>query len=55
MGAAGVPLMLIESPRWTSWRMGPTSVIVAEKPLPPDLEVSLGVKAEIVPKCSTVF
>jgi hypothetical protein len=49
----GEPLMLIESPRWTSSRIGPTFVIVAEKPLPPDTEVSRGIKEDIVPMCST--
>jgi hypothetical protein len=33
--------------------MGPTSVIVAVNPLPPDDEVSMGVNADIVPICST--
>jgi len=49
----GAPLILIESPRWTSSRMGPTSAIVALKPLPPDSEVSIGVNSETVPRCST--
>lgn len=48
-----VPLIQIESPRWTSSRMGPTSVIVAEKPLPPDSDVSMGTNADIVPRPST--
>ena len=46
--------MLIESPRWTSSRMGPTFVIVAEKPLPPNTEVSSGINEDIVPMCSTI-
>jgi hypothetical protein len=45
--------MLMESPRWTSSRIGPTSVIVAEKPLPPELVVSSDVRADIIPRCST--
>ena len=45
--------MLIESPKWTSSRMGPTSAIVAVNPLPPDDEVSMGVNADIVPMYST--
>jgi hypothetical protein len=45
--------MLIESPRWTSSRIGPTSVIVAENPLPPELVVSSAVSADITPRCST--
>jgi hypothetical protein len=49
----GEPLILIESPKWTSSRMGPTFVIVTEKPLPPDIEVSREVKEDIVPMCST--
>jgi len=52
-GEGRKPLILIESPKWTSSRMGPTFVIVAEKPLPPDIEVSRGIKEDIVPMCST--
>lgn len=52
-GNEGIPLTLIESPRWTSSRMGPTSVIVAEKPLPPEVELSMGINEDIVPICST--
>jgi hypothetical protein len=48
-----VPLILIESPRWTSSRIGPTSVIVAEYPSPPESDVSLGSNSEMVPRCST--
>jgi len=33
--------------------MGPTSVIVALKPLPPDSEVSIWVSSDTVPRCST--
>ena len=49
----GKPLMLIESPRCTSSRMGPTSVMVAEKPSPPEREVSRGINEDITPRCST--
>jgi hypothetical protein len=45
--------MLMESPKWTSSRIGPTSVIVAENPLPPELVVSREVSADITPRCST--
>ena len=45
--------MLIESPRWTSSRIGPTSVIVAEQPFPPDSEVSRESNEDTVPTCST--
>lgn len=48
-----IPLMLIESPKWTSSRIGPTSAIVTEYPFPPDCEVSMGANSVIVPICST--
>ena len=47
--------MLIESPRWTSSRMGPTSVMAAENPFPPEEEVSRGVNEDITPMCSTTI
>ena len=47
--------MLMESPRWTSSRMGPTSVMVAENPFPPEEEVSRGVNEDTTPRCSTTI
>jgi len=47
--------MLMESPRWTSSRMGPTSVMVAENPFPPEEEVSRGTNEDITPRCSTRY